>query len=98
MIDCAYRNGSDRMVIVRCVGPQEFYLERVVFPFELLSFLCPQTARVEIWSHCLGGPELVETIAAAELACDPISGPIGSDLHAVVGEMPIENSPWLEAG
>ncbi|MEY4430806.1 MAG: hypothetical protein RLZZ533_742, partial [Cyanobacteriota bacterium] len=27
------------MVIVRCLGPQEFFLERVVFPFELLSFL-----------------------------------------------------------
>jgi hypothetical protein len=74
-LSCGYRNSSDRMVIVRCLGPQEFFLERVVFPFELLSFLAPPDTEVQIWTHGLGGPELVESIAVTELvveAMDPI--------------------------
>jgi len=44
LLDCGYRNGSDRMVIVRCVTDAPFFLERVVFPFELLSFLVPRAS------------------------------------------------------
>ena len=67
LLSCGYRNGTDRMVIVRCIGPQEFFLERVVFPFEMLSFQCPPTSEVEIWTHGMGGPELLETLHASEL-------------------------------
>ena len=63
-LSCGYRNSSDRMVIVRCIGPEEFFLERVVFPFELLSFLAPANSVVEIWTHGLGGPELLESMDA----------------------------------
>ncbi|MEB3276361.1 MAG: DUF1830 domain-containing protein [Cyanobacteriota bacterium] len=66
-VSCGYRNSSDRMVIARCLGPDQFFLERVVFPFELLSFHCPQQSELEIWTHGLGGAELVETIPASEL-------------------------------
>jgi len=55
------------MVIVRCEDQEGFYLERVVFPFELLTFHCPQQSELEIWTHGLGGAELVETIPASEL-------------------------------
>jgi len=58
------------MVIMRCVGPSEFFLERVVFPFELLSFECPPTSEVKVWTHGLGGPELLETLQAEELGID----------------------------
>lgn len=64
---CTYRNTTDRMVIVRCCGPSDFFLERVVFPFELLSFQCPPQSDVEIWSHGMGGTELAETFAAEAL-------------------------------
>jgi len=66
-LSCGYRNASDRMVILRCIGPQEFFLERVVFPFELLSFCAPASASVQIWTHGLGGPELMESIDVGEL-------------------------------
>lgn len=66
-LSCGYRNSSDRMVIVRCIGPEEFFLERVVFPFELLSFLAPPDAIVQIWTHGLGGPELVESLDVDDL-------------------------------
>ena len=68
---CSYRNTSDRMVILRCIGPEQFFLERVVFPFELLSFQCPPSSMVKIWTHGLGGPELVETVNSGDLINDP---------------------------
>jgi len=58
------------MVIVRCIGPDEFFLERVVFPFELLSFLAPAESVVQIWTHSLGGAELRESIAVEDLCVD----------------------------
>ncbi len=67
---CTYRNSQDRMVIVRCFGADQFYLERVVFPFEILSFSAPADAELEIWTHGLGGPELLETVPVAELTSD----------------------------
>lgn len=58
------------MVILRCIGPEQFFLERVVFPFELLSFECPPNSEVEIWSHSLGGPEMVESFPSRELVIE----------------------------
>lgn len=71
LLSCGYRNASDRMIILRCLGPEEFFLERVVFPFELLSFECPEGSEVEIWTHSLGGPELRETLSTAEMTLEP---------------------------
>jgi hypothetical protein len=90
-LDCGYRNASDRMVIVRCCGPDEFFLERVVFPFELLSFQCPARTEVEIWTHGLGGPELIEALPAEKLSIEP-SASLTSVLEA------LETTPWLQAG
>jgi hypothetical protein len=81
-LSCCYRNGTDRMVIVRCLGPEEFFLERVVFPFELLSFLAPPLSSVEIWTHGMGGPELMESLAVEQLCVDE---PSAEPLHASAG-------------
>jgi hypothetical protein len=94
LLDCGYRNSSDRMVIVRCCGPSEFYLERVVFPFELLSFHSPPGSEVEIWTHGLGGPELLETFRASELCLESSTPPLAE--LALEGLHRQEN-PWLEA-
>lgn len=87
-LSCGYRNGSDRMVIVRCLGPQEFFLERVVFPFELLSFLAPADSEVQIWTHGLGGPELLESIPVAELVVEATheGGAAPMPLHTLMDE------------
>ena len=58
------------MVIARCLGPECFFMERVVFPFELLSFQCPEDSELEIWTHGLGGAELLESIPVGELLSD----------------------------
>lgn len=67
MNPCLYRNSSDRMVILRCVGPESFFLEKVLFPFECWSFLAPDDAEVELWCHGLGGAELLETLNSRSL-------------------------------
>lgn len=82
LVSCGYRNSSDRMVIARCLGPDRFFLERVVFPFELLSFQCPDESELEIWTHGLGGAELVETIPVRDLLID------GQDLGVMSLEQP----------
>ncbi|KAF0653790.1 hypothetical protein L107_05458 [Cyanobium sp. Copco_Reservoir_LC18] len=89
-VECGYRNSSDRMVILRCIGPGQFFLERVVFPFELLTFQCPEGSEVEIWTHGLGGPELLESIESRELIME--SAPVP---EAAAGG--IELNPWLQA-
>ena len=87
------------MVIVRCCGPEEFYLERVVFPFELLSFQCPRLSEIEIWTHSLGGPELVETVPAEELIVEsPLAATTVPIPETLVGGGGADLSPWLQAG
>lgn len=70
LLACAYRNNTDRMVIVRCEGRDGFYLERVVFPFELLTFQCPASSELEVWTHGLGGPELMDRMSVQELCLE----------------------------
>lgn len=92
-LECAYRNSTDRMVILRCLGPSAFFLERVVFPFELLTFACPPESEVEILTHSLGGPELLESMPARMLRFDSPLAPL-----EVSQEVGSEIQPWLQAG
>jgi hypothetical protein len=76
---CGYRNGSPDLLVLRCLGPDTVHLERVVFPFELLTFHCPSVSEVQIWRSSGtpgrrgrggGGPpqeELVEVLSAEAL-------------------------------
>ena len=83
------------MVILRCIGPEQFFLERVVFPFELLSFQCPPSSVVKIWTHGLGGPELVETVNSGDLINDPPSLPAQPSPPAQADQF--EALPWATA-
>lgn len=94
MIECGYRNSSDRMVILRCLGPEAFFLERVVFPFELLSFTCPMESEVEILTHSLGGPELMEAMPCSALRID---GDLVPDEEIPPLADPLTLNPWLQA-
>ena len=91
LMSCGYRNTTERMVIVRCCGPDQFYLERVVFPFELLSFHCPPEGDVEIWTHGLGGPELLERLQGRELLIEQPFTPATMNVST-------EPTPWLQTG
>ena len=62
MVDFSYRNQTNRMIILRCVGDGQYFLERVVFPGELIAFLAPEDSRVEIWGDDGFGPSLERRI------------------------------------
>ncbi|MFN6355444.1 MAG: DUF1830 domain-containing protein [Cyanobacteriota bacterium] len=100
MQDCSYRNTSDRMVILRCCGSDQFFLERVVFPFELLAFACPPMSEVKIWSHGLYGPELLESFLSESLLADR---PAPHSIAEPEGMFPpstsatLQTTPWLQA-
>tara|TARA_Y100000589_G_scaffold261705_1_gene251906 strand:+ start:473 stop:697 length:225 start_codon:yes stop_codon:yes gene_type:complete len=62
MIEFSYKNKGDRMIVLRCIGPSKFFLERVLFSMETFTFMAPYDARVEIWGNELYGPRLEERI------------------------------------
>jgi hypothetical protein len=64
---CPYRNTSNQMMILHCIGPEAFFPEKVVFPFEDWLFRCPPHSRVTIWTHGLKGAEQLDSINAEDL-------------------------------
>jgi hypothetical protein len=98
LLDCGYRNSTDRMVILRCCGPQQFYLERVIFPFEVLTFPCPPHTEVEVWTHGLGGPELLETLRIEDLVIEPAVVARSPAFLEPAADGAFQDSPWLQAG
>ncbi|MFM9073615.1 MAG: DUF1830 domain-containing protein [Cyanobium sp.] len=97
--DCTYRNTTDRMVILRCCGTDQFFLERVVFPFEVLAFLCPPLSEVKIWSHGLYGPELLETLTSDHLLVEPSDPSPHPEQEGMFpsSSSALETTPWLQA-
>lgn len=97
--DCSYRNSTDRMVILRCCGSQHFFLERVVFPFEILAFSCPPMSEVKIWSHGLYGPELLESFSSEHLLAESSVEPTAIDLGGMfpTASSTLRTAPWLQA-
>ena len=62
MIEFSYKNLGSRMIVMRCIGQSNFFLERVLFPMDILTFMAPIDSRVEIWGNELYGPKLEERI------------------------------------
>ena len=57
-MECVYHNDTDQMVIVKCVGKDHFYREKVVMPTEMFWFEAPRDARLEIWKMSISGQML----------------------------------------
>ena len=66
MIDFSYKNETSRMIIVRCVGEKSFFIEKVIFPSEIITFNAPKGARVEIWGNDLLGLHLEDSMTVDE--------------------------------
>ena len=62
MVEFSYKKEGCRIVVLRCIGPSNFFLERVLFPTDILTFMAPNDSRVEIWGNELYGPKLEERI------------------------------------
>ena len=58
MVECIYRNDTSRMVIMKCIGSNQFYLEKVIMPSEIYLFNAPKEARLEIWRMSRSGQML----------------------------------------
>ena len=62
MIQLKYRNNSCNMVVLRCIGADNFFLERVLFPAELIVLTVPEDSKLEIWGHEMYGPNLEQRL------------------------------------
>ena len=54
------------MLIIRCIGENSFYLEKVVLPSEIIAFEAPKDARVEIWGNDLSGLHIEDTMIVGD--------------------------------
>lgn len=64
---CCYRNATDQVVVVRARGLATFFFERVVFPFEVITFHSPRQCEVEIIRRTPAGLQESEWVSAEEL-------------------------------
>ena len=58
MVECIYQNDTSRMLIMKCIGSRQFYLEKVIMPSEIFLFNAPKEARLEIWRMSMSGQML----------------------------------------
>ena len=56
------------MVILKCIGENQFFFEKVLMPSELYFFEAPNEARLEIWLLNGGEPMLHTTAEARDYA------------------------------
>ena len=66
MIEFSYKNENSRMLIIRCIGENSFYVEKVVLPSEIIAFEAPKDARVEIWGSDLSGLHIEDTLTVGD--------------------------------
>ncbi len=53
------------MVVLKCIGRNRFFLERVIFPKEVFTLMAPEGAKIEIWGIQSYGPKLEERMRVA---------------------------------
>ena len=62
MVDFSYRNITASMVVLKCIGPGRFFLERAIFPQEVFSSTAPEGSQLEIWGIESYGPNLEQRL------------------------------------
>ena len=62
MVDFSYRNVTTSMVILKCIGPDSFFLERAIFPQEVFSSMAPKCAQLGIAGRDIYGPTLEQRL------------------------------------
>ena len=62
MVDFSYRNITSAMVVLKCIGPDRFFLERAIFPQEVFSSMAPEGSQLEIWGIESYGPSLEQRL------------------------------------
>jgi len=62
MIPFTYQNKSTKILVLRCIGSNNFFLEKVIFPFENFSLMAPHGAKIEIWGNSFDKINIEERI------------------------------------
>ena len=62
MVDFSYRNVTSSLVVLKCIGPDRFFLERAIFPHEVFSSMAPEGSQLEIWGIESYGPNLEQRL------------------------------------
>ena len=74
MVDFSYRNITSTMVILKCIGPDRFFLERAIFPQEVFSSMAPEGSHIEIWGIESYGPNLEKRLRVpTSISEDPVA-------------------------
>ena len=60
MVSYSYKNESNRMVVLRCIGPNRFFIEKVILSWEIYSLKAPYGSRIEVWGNNKDGTHLEE--------------------------------------
>jgi len=71
MVECIYQNDTSRMLIMKCIGSSQFYLEKVIMPSEIFLFNAPKEARLEIWRMSMSGQMLHVRADVSEYKTSP---------------------------
>ena len=59
------------MLVIRCTGPNSFFVERVISSAEVLVLLVPDKSKVEVWGDELYGPRLDQRFRVTSQSLDP---------------------------
>tara|TARA_Y100001968_G_C19446764_1_gene765816 strand:- start:703 stop:924 length:222 start_codon:yes stop_codon:yes gene_type:complete len=62
MVQFTYHNKNLGMVVLKCIGSNNFFIEKVIFPNEIFNIYAPEGAKVEIWGLESYGPKLEKRI------------------------------------
>ena len=74
MVDFSYKNITSSMVILKCIGPGRFFLERAFFPQEVFSSMAPEGSQLEFWGIESYGPNLEQRLrVSASMAEDSVA-------------------------
>ena len=70
MVDFSYKNITSSLVILKCIGPDGFFLERAIFPQEVFSTIAPEGSQLEIWGIESYGPNLEQRLRVSASMSD----------------------------
>ncbi len=64
-MEYSYHNRSDALVVLRS-DQEDFYMEKVAFPFDRVSFNAPAAAKVFVWGYSNGSVEVIDSFIVGE--------------------------------
>ncbi len=74
MVDFSYRNVTSNIVVLKCIGPDRFFLERAIFPQEVFTSMAPEGSQLEIWGIESYGPRVEQRLRVSAIQTeDPVA-------------------------